>query len=108
MYWAMNPAAVTQAADKNIGNWIRRANGRPVVLCWVSLPVMNWSPRDGFHVRPGTFRRCFEMARKYKLSGVAFDHFGPRRDNHAPAIDSLPAAMEEIQELSRSYGFAKD
>jgi serine/threonine protein kinase len=108
VYWGMNPAAVTQAVDKNFGNWIRRANGRPVVLCWVSLPALNWSPRDGFQVRPGTFRRCLELASRYKLAGVAFNHFGTRRDNHSPAIDSLPAAMEEIKELSRLYGFARD
>jgi len=47
-----------------------------------------------------------ELAERYGLAGLTFDHFGPRPDaNWSVPIEQLPAAMTEIQELSKAYGF---
>jgi|GEM_PF-2577748 len=104
-YFDMSPQSLEATVNQHLPGWLQRAKGRPVVLRWVSKPA-GWTPASGpLKAAAGTFRKCAELAEKYKLSGLVFDQYGPRGDNWSPGIDTQPAAVDEIRGIARQYGF---
>jgi hypothetical protein len=74
----------------------------------MSKPHFNWKPGGAaLRTSPGTMRKVAELAIKYKLAGIMFDHYADRLNNTSPAIHTDATAAAEIREVAQTYGFLR-
>jgi hypothetical protein len=105
----MTPEDVAAKADQFLPQWREHVAGRPLVLRWATKPTRDWTPEQGpLQTAPGTLRACADAAVEHGLAGLIFDNYGPREDGLSPGIDTQPAAVEEVKQVARQYGFSPD
>jgi hypothetical protein len=98
-----SPDRVHGRTDRSLPDWLKKARGRPILLRWL---MWDWNPPGIAHrTQRGTMRACLDVARTYHLSGLLFDHYGPRYGTEYRGIDTNLALVREIQEVARETGF---
>lgn len=92
-YAAPNPEEIRKKSDDVLAAWLKKADGRPVLLGWsASGKGTGLVPET----KPGTFTAMQEIRDRVGAAGLLLGHIG--KNENFVGIDSKPELMREIEE----------
>ncbi len=97
-----SPKAVRAQTAEVLPEWLKKADGRPVVLTWWNGLTNN--PQGLVPAcEPGTFAAFAEVVDNHGLAGLIFSAYG-RGYQNVLGIDTSPTLVSEIRQIAKDWG----
>ncbi|NLF73792.1 MAG: serine/threonine protein kinase [Candidatus Anammoximicrobium sp.] len=97
-----SPEAVRAQTAEVLPEWLKKADGRPVVLTWWNGLTNN--PQGLVPAcEPGTFAAFAELVDNHGLAGLIFSAYG-RGYQNVLGIDTSPTLVSEIRQIANDWG----
>jgi alpha-L-fucosidase len=102
-----NPQDLQRKARESLPIWLKKFNGRPIVLEWDF-----WKKNStGFvpDCQPGTFTALADIVRSNHFAGLLFVSYGPWTSGkqNLIGIESRPELVSEVKSIAKDWGITK-
>jgi serine/threonine protein kinase/formylglycine-generating enzyme required for sulfatase activity len=100
------PQAIQRRARESLPIWVKKFDGRPIVLAWDF--GTNKNPGLVPTCQPETFNALSEIVRSNHFAGLLWVSYGPATWSNQTfiGIESRPELVSEIKEIAKQWGIA--